>query len=63
MQKRVLVTAVLVVVVGIGLAIEARTLAPLVSKPAPSTVTISIEEMHRRDDVKSLPVQEVREPF
>jgi len=65
MQKRVLLTAVVVVLVavGVGSALKALTLVPLASVPAPPTVTISIEEIHRQVDVKSLPVLEVREPF
>jgi hypothetical protein len=63
MQKHVLATAVVLAAVGVGLAIKLLTLAPLAAKPTPPTVTISIEDIHRQADVKSLPVQEVREPF
>jgi hypothetical protein len=63
MQKLLVLTAVILVAMSVGLAIEALTLAPLASKPAPPPVTISIEDIHRQADVKSLPVLEVREPF
>jgi hypothetical protein len=64
MQKQVLLTAVvLLVAVCVGSALKALTLAPLASLPAPPTVTISIEDIHRQVDLKSLPVLEVREPF
>ena len=65
MQKHILVTAVVLVAMSagltVGLAIEA--LAPLASKPPPPRVTISIADIHRQADVKSLPVLEIREPF
>jgi len=60
MRKLVLTTAMLMTV-GVGSAI--LTLASSASKPAPQTVTISIEDIHRQVDVTSLPVLEVREPF
>jgi hypothetical protein len=63
MQKYVLLAAVVLVAAGVGSAIKALTLAPLASIPAPPTVTISIEDIHRQVDVKSLPVLEVRDPF
>jgi hypothetical protein len=60
-MQKVLLLLTAAVLVGAGSAIKA--LAPLASKPAPATVTISIEDIHRRADMKSLPVLEVREPF
>jgi hypothetical protein len=63
MHKYVLLTAVVLVAAGVGLAIKALTLAPLAAVPAPATVTISIEDIHRQVDVKSLPVLEVKEPM
>jgi hypothetical protein len=63
MQKHILVNAAVLVAMSVGLAIEAPTLAPLASKSAPPTVTVSIEDIHRQADVTSLPVLEVREPF
>ena len=63
MRKNVLPTAVVLVAVGVGSAIKVLTLAPLASIPAPPTAAISIEDINRQADVKSLPVREVREPF
>lgn len=63
MQKLALVTAALLMTAGIGSAIMALTLAPSASTAAPPEVTISIEDIHRQVDVKSLPVLEVREPL
>jgi hypothetical protein len=63
MRKRVVLTAVMLVTVGVGSALKALTLAPSVSTTRPPTVTISIDEIHRQVDVTSLPVLEVKEPF
>lgn len=63
MRRYILLTAVVLVVVDAGSAIKALTHAPLAPIPAPPTATISIEDIHRQVDVKSLPVLEVREPF
>jgi len=63
MQKYVLLTAMVLVALGIGSAIKALTLAPSASMPAPPPVAISIEDIHRQVDVKSLPVLEVKDPF
>ena len=63
MRRYVLLSAVILALVGAGSAIKALTHAPLASIPAPATATISIEDIHRQVDVKSLPVREVREPF
>ena len=63
MQTHVRLTAVVLVAVVIGSAIKALTLAPSPSQAPPPTVTISIDELQRQVDVKSLPVREVREPF
>jgi hypothetical protein len=63
MQKHVLLTAVVLVAVGVGSALKALTLAPSESMPAPPTVSIPIEDIYRQLDARSLPVLEVREPF
>jgi hypothetical protein len=61
MRKLTLLAAALLMsFAGVGWAIKARTLAP--SAPPPN-VTISIEEIHRQVDMKSLPKLEVKEPF
>jgi hypothetical protein len=64
MQKvLLLLTAMALVAVGVGSAMQALTFAPSASKPPPARVAISIEDIHRQVDTKSLPVREVREPF
>ena len=54
-------TMIMLMTVAAGSAIKALTLAPAVS--APPAATISIDGIHRRVDVTSLPVQEVRDPY
>jgi hypothetical protein len=61
MQKGVILTAVVLLALGFGSAIKALT--PLASITQPPAVTMSIEDIHRQVDTKSLPVLEVREPF
>jgi hypothetical protein len=63
MKKRVLLAAVILAVVGVGSAIKVISLTPLASISASPTAAISIEDINRQADVKSLPVREVREPF
>jgi len=63
MRRYVLLTAAVLAAVGAGSAIKGLTHAPLAPISAPATATVSIEDIHRQVDVKSLPVLEVREPF
>jgi hypothetical protein len=49
--------------VGVGFAIKALILTLSGSKATPPTVTISIDDIHRQVDVRSLPVQEAKDPF
>ena len=63
MKKRIVLAAVVLVAVGVGSALKVRMPAPSASIPAPSRAAISLEDINRQADVKSLPVQEVREPF
>jgi hypothetical protein len=60
MRKLAFLAAALLVMVGVGSAIKALTLAPTA---APPKATISIEDIHRQVDVKSLPNLDVKDPF
>ena len=61
--KLALLSAALLMTAGVGLAVRALTLAPSASHAAPLGVTISIDDIQQQVDVKSLPVEEVQEPF
>jgi hypothetical protein len=61
--KLALLTVALLMTAGIGLAVRVLAIAPSASTAAPAKVTISIEDIQRQVDVKSLPVSEVAEPF
>ena len=64
LQQLALLTAALVMTARVGSAIpKAPMLAPSASTAALPKVTISIGDIHRQVDVKSLPMQEVRDPF
>jgi hypothetical protein len=63
MRKLVLLTILVLMTAGVGPAIRGLTRAPSTSMAAPPNVTISIDDIHRQIDGKSLPVREVREPF
>jgi len=60
MRKLAFLAAALLVMAAVGSAIKALTLAPTA---APPKVTISIEDIHRQVDVKSLPNLDVKDPF
>ena len=63
MRKLVLPAAVLLMLVGVGSTIKVLTHARPVATTTSPIPTISIEEVNRQVDAKSLPTREVREPF
>src|SRR5215831_8455748 len=46
-----------------GAALWATSAAPSKPQPIPAVTMPSLEELHARADLQSLPVQEVKEPF
>ena len=63
MRKLVLLAAVILMLVGVGSTIKSLTPARFVATTTSPRPTISIEEINRQADVRSLPTREVREPF
>jgi hypothetical protein len=63
MRKLVLPAAVILMLVGVGSTIKVLTNARPVATTTSPIPTISIEEVNRQVDAKSLPTREVREPF
>ena len=60
MRKLILLTA-LTVLMGSVAAMAYKALTPSAPKTADST--ISVEDIHRQVDVKSLPTRDVKDPF